>query len=540
MKTTPAVGATLFAMAALWAPATPAPAQAPKPPAPNALMQIVPVSPNLEPAIPRPAQEQAAREKLAALEKRTGRKPNILVFLVDDLGYGDVGVYGGGVSVGSPTPHIDALARGGLRLTSTYSQPTCTPTRAAINTGRLPVRSGLTRPILTGDPIKKNPWADEVTAAKLLSDNGYRTAVVGKWHLGEAEGMKPVDVGYDEFFGFFMVVSEYSAYMDRRRYPELVTKPDRVKAFRSTGAIEDIVETRKGQPMKKVRPLETVDDIANCDQDFANYSADFIRRAAQDKTPFYLIHAFSKVHFDNWPAKGYQGKSPAGTPYRDAVVEVDDIVGRIMQTLKDTGQLENTLVFFTSDNGPNEDTCPDCAYTPFRRGKGTTWEGGVRVPGIAYWPGMIQAGRESDGLFDLLDLFNTSLAVGGIADKIPTDRYIDGIDQSAFLLADTGESKRQTVYMWVEYDFTALRFHEFKTHSKVLNVHNTFNDLSEATTERTGMAPWVYNLYSDPKEQLSRSTSQFEWVLIYLGKEGLRHAATFEKYPMKDIGLRKQ
>ena len=352
--------------------------------------------------------------------------------------------------------------------------------------------------------------------------------------------MKPHEVGYDDFFGFYMVVSEYSAYMDVRRYPELVTKPDRVKAFRSSGAVEALVEARKGQAPKTVKPLEQMDDLANCDQDFANYSVDFIKRAAQDKQPFYLIHAFSKVHFDNYPAKGYQGKSAAGTPYRDGVVEVDDIVGRVMQTLRDSGQLENTFVFFTSDNGPNEDTCPDCAYTPFRGGKGTTWEGGVRVPGIAYWPGMIAPGRESDGLFDLLDLFNTSLALGGASDKIPSDRYIDGIDQSSFVLADDGQSKRQTVYMWVEYEPTALRFHEFKVHSKIFNIHNTFNDLSEATITKTGMAPWVYNLYADPKEQMSRATSQFEWVLIYLGKEGLRHAATFQKYPMKDIGLRKQ
>src|SRR6478752_2217442 len=152
----------------------------------------------LGPVIPRPAQEQSALDRLREIETRTGRKPNILILLVDDLGYGDLGAFGGGAMLGAPTPNIDKLAADGLKLTSAYATPVCTPSRAALMTGRIPARSGLTRPLLASDHPTKNPWADEVSAAKLLSQNGYITGLSGKWHIGEGKGMQPQQVGYDE------------------------------------------------------------------------------------------------------------------------------------------------------------------------------------------------------------------------------------------------------------------------------------------------------------------------------------------------------
>jgi arylsulfatase A-like enzyme len=400
----------------------------------------------LEPAIPHPTQQQAALEKLRQFEARNGRKANILIILVDDMGYGDPGCFGGGAMLGAPTPNIDSLAAGGLKLTSAYATPVCTPSRAALMTGRIPARSGLTRPLLASDHPTRNPWADEVTAAKLLSANGYVTGLSGKWHIGEAKGMQPQDVGYDEFRGFLSVVSEYTQYMNLAKYSQLMLDPDRLKTFKGLSDYNGIVEGKKGGDLTIAYHLETPQQMGNVDQDFANFSVDFIKRAAQAKKPFYLIHAFAKVHFDNYPGDGYQGRSAAKLPYRDAVVEVDDIVGRLKKTLEETGQADNTFVFFTSDNGPEEDSYPDSGFTPFRAGKGTTWEGGVRVPGIAYWPGMIKPGRVSDGLFDIMDLFNTSLALGGIENKIPTERYIDGVNQTSFLLADDGDTNRQAVF----------------------------------------------------------------------------------------------
>ena len=157
-------------------------------------------------------------------------------FLIDDMGYGDPGAFGGGAAVGAATPNMDRLAREGLKLTSTYSQPTCTPTRSAILTGRLPVRTGLTRPILAGDKITKNPWADEISLPKLLGDAGYKTVLSGKWHVGEAEGMRPHDIGFDEFYGFYEAQKEISQGVDKRRYPDLVLNPERLAMLRKTGA----------------------------------------------------------------------------------------------------------------------------------------------------------------------------------------------------------------------------------------------------------------------------------------------------------------
>lgn len=503
----------------------------------NGWDRTVRVAEHLEPAIPNPAQDQAVLKRLQDFEAKTGRKPNILILLVDDLGYGDLGSFGGGAMLGAPTPNIDRLATEGLKLTSAYATPVCTPSRAALMTGRIPARSGLTRPLLASDRPTKNPWADEVSAAKLLSDNGYVTGLSGKWHIGEAKGMQPQDVGYDEFHGFLSVVSEYSQYMDKRKYSQLMLDPKRLKTFKSLSEYNGVVEGKKGGDLKVVYPLETQKQMGNVDQDFANWSEGFIKRAAKDNKPFYLVHAFAKVHFDNYAGDGYEGRSPAKLPYRDAVVEVDDIVGRLTKTLEEAGQAENTFVFFTSDNGPEEDSYPDSGFTPFRSGKGTTWEGGVRVPAIAYWPGMIKAGRTSDGLFDLMDLFNTSLALAGIKDKIPKERYIDGVDQTGFLLADGGVTARQAVFSYNQADFSAVRWENFKAYFKVIQYDQPFSNISMSTYVPVGVAPWIFDIYRDPKERITRSNGDYEWLYGPILQIQGAHAATFVKYPKKDIGL---
>jgi len=495
------------------------------------LLQSVREVQNLEPAIPFPEQQAEAKKKLAQLAARTKRPPNILILLVDDMGWGDPGAYGGGETLGSPTPNIDGLARDGLLLTSTYSQPSCTPTRAALYTGRLPVRSGLVRPTTMGETAENA--SKEILAARLLHDAGYRTALSGKWHLGEQHGSFPTDLGFGEFFGMLGVVNMYQEWQMVEHNPEIVTKPDRYEAVKKWNEpLNWLMKGVAGQPLEKVKPM-TLETTANMDQDFADFSEDFIRRAAEAQQPFYLVHAFSKVHFYNIPAKGYAGRSPAGTPYRDGVVEVDDIVGRLIRTLKETGLLENTFVFFTSDNGPEEDSWPDTGHTPFRGAKGTTWEGGVRVPGIAYWPGMIPPGRRSDGLFDLMDLFNTSLAVAGIVEKLPGDRYIDGIDQSSFLLADHGESRREFVWMWNQYDFAAVRFKEFKANFKLYEVdNNNPNAMGGLDNSRVmdTLNPWFYNLYNDPKERRPQIVIK-SWAATMLGFPMYQHQMSFKVYP---------
>ncbi|MEE4313312.1 MAG: arylsulfatase [Desulfofustis sp.] len=501
----------------------------------STLSKAIRVKENMEPALVFPQQDQAVQQKLAELQARTGKRPNIVWLVVDDMGWGDPGVYGGGTVVGAATPNMDMLANEGLKLTSTYSQPTSTPTRSAILTGRLPVRTGLTRPILAGDKLKVNPWADEISLPKLLSDSGYVTVLAGKWHVGEAEGMRPQDIGFDEYYGYYPAQKELSQVFDKRRYPDLVLNPERMEMLRETGASEALIHGFKGGKTTEI-PLQGLEDIAEGDRLVKEFSVKKIKELAKADKPFFLEHAFMKVHADNFPSREFEGKSGSKYPYKDALVEVDAYVGEIVKALDEAGVLGNTFIFVTSDNGPQMDSWPDSGYTPFRGAKASSWEGGVRVPGIAYWKDMIKPGRVSDELFDLMDLFNTSLNLAGIADRIPTDRYIDGIDQTSFLLADEGRSKREKVYIWGQSELMAMRMYEYKIHIKVTETHSQWLDIDMTTVSQVGLAPWIFNLYIDPKEQYPVGHRMNAWMAS-LADEMKGHAATFMKYPPKDIGL---
>jgi arylsulfatase A-like enzyme len=492
---------------------------------------------NFEAVTPRPEQDRAVAAKLASLEKKTGRKPNILWLVVDDMGYGDPGCYGGGALAGASTPNIDKLAAEGLKLTSCYSQQTCTPTRSAILTGRLPVRTGLLRPILAGDKITANPWSDEVSLPKLLSDAGYFTVLTGKWHVGESEGMRPQDIGFDEYYGYYPAQKEISQRVDTRRYPGLVLNPERLAAFEAIGPADHLTHGFKGGETNELQQVKSTEDMGKADQVLADFTIKRIKELSAGDKPFFIEHCFMKVHCDNFAHPDYAGKSEAKYPYKDGVAEVDSHVGAILESLEEAGVLENTLVFFTSDNGPQMDGWPDAGYTPFRGAKGTTWEGGVRVPGIAYWKGMIAPGRTSDGLFDLMDLFGVGLNLAGVSnEKLPADKYYDFIDQTSLLLAEDGQSKREAVYFWWGKELMACRMKEYKAHVKVVLAEAPHMHIDLATVRDVGLAPWFFNLYLDPKEEMTVGHRLDPWMATVSGKLK-SHGATFKKYPPKNIGL---
>lgn len=487
---------------------------------------------NFEPAIVHPKQEQIARAKLDALYKRTGKRPNILILMIDDLGYGDMGAYGGGEALGAPTPHMDRLAREGLKLTSTYAQPTCTPTRAALNTGRLPVRSGLLEPALLND---KADSSQEIFAAKILSAAGYRTALSGKWHLGEKEGSRPWQVGFDEFYGFFGVINAYQD--DHPSFPEIANDPALLAQLQSMPGSRSLWSATREKGGEQVLTINW-ENSGELDQKFADFSERFIRRAVKAGQPFYLSHNFSKVHARTKPTAAYVGRSATKDNFRDSVIEVDDIVGRLTKLLEDLGIADNTLVFLTSDNGPAEDRFPEAGTTPFRGSKGMTSEGGVRVPGLFWWPGMIRPNRVSDGLFDMTDMFNTSLAVAGIdaTKAIPSDRYVDGINQSSFLLADDGQSAREAVYFWRKDLFTGVRWRYYKMSTSEVEIGSgSVRDIGGLDNARDvkPINGYLYNLYLDPKERKSVLIEK-AWAPSYaLGPLMAVHAATLTKYPPK-------
>ena len=246
----------------------------------STLSRAVATSVNRQPAIPRPEQEAAAAQKLTDFEARTGQKPNIVIFIVDDMGYGDPGTFGGGEMIGAATPNMDALAAEGLKLTSTYSQYTCTPTRAAVYTGRLPVRTGLIRPILAGDDIKQNPWEGELSVAGLLSDAGYHTMLVGKWHIGEGEGMRPHDVGFDEFYGFYKAQKEYTQDVYQGRFPDLVLDPDKLARYRAIGSNNDLIYGLKDGTTETVETIDSMEKMAEGDRKLRDYTLKRIEELA--------------------------------------------------------------------------------------------------------------------------------------------------------------------------------------------------------------------------------------------------------------------
>ncbi|WP_428564756.1 MAG: sulfatase-like hydrolase/transferase [Solidesulfovibrio sp. DCME] len=463
----------------------------------------VKVAPNMEPVVPHPDQARRTADKLAALEKKFGKKPNIMVVLLDDVGWMDVGFNGGGIAVGNDTPTLDSFAAKGLILTSAYSQPSCSPTRATIMTGQLPVHHGLQYPPMYG---QAGGLEGAVTLARLLSDQGYVTQGVGKWHMGENEGSQPQNVGFDDFRGFLSVSDMYTEWRDIYYNPEIALNPARFAMMEKSDFNHNDVHCRKGQPCQAVRLID-LDTIKTLDQEWAAYAEQFIRNQAGAQKPFFLYYGTRGCHFDNYPNDAFAGTSRSHTSFGDCMVEMDAVFGRLMQALADSGQLENTLVLFTSDNGP-EGEVPPYGRTPFRGYKGTTWEGGVRVPTFAYWKGMIEP-RKSEGLFDLADVLPTALSLAGkpgaeLAKLLPADRYLDGIDQASFLLAEGGDSNRRSVFYWMGTQFAAVRIDEFKYHQVVqitdMIVKKGWNaGFSGGVVDKTGCEV-LFNLYTNPQE----------------------------------------
>jgi arylsulfatase len=327
----------------------------------------------------------------------------------------------------------------------------------------------------------------------------------------------------------------YTEWRDPNFFPEIVYSEERTAWVENLPFNKCFVHAARGGETENVEEV-TVPVLSLLDDKWAAYSLDFIRRMAEpdlaDRKPWFLYHCTRGAHFDNYPHERFLGSSPAKHPYKDTIIELDDIVARLVAELEATGQMDDTVIFVSSDNGPEMETWPDAAYSPFRSAKGSTWEGGQRVPGIVTWPGVIAADVATDGLFSQMDLFNTVLSLAGTSGSVPEDRYIDGVDQTSFLLDPHGVSNRKYLYYWLTNVFSALRVGEWKfmVASTSDDDRDCFNLGGFTGVTQKYSHGRLYNLYLDPNENHSYMIRKLAYIDSFTSGIA-KHFMSFGKYP---------
>ncbi len=454
----------------------------------------------------------ARAQPKSASAAASSEKPNILFILADNVGYGDIGAYGGGELRGAPTPRIDQLAAESLRLTQFLVEPGCSPSRAAFMTGRYSIRSGLSLVAVAGSPVSLP--ATEITMAEMLRDAGYATAMFGKWHLGSEPQSQPQNKGFDEFYGI-PPGDTWDAFLmiDQAR----LTKSLEIPLDKGP----HIVEAKRGELLKAVKPY-TAEVRRDIDWDLVDRGIDFINRQKAAGKPFFLYLPISRTHFPNLPSKRFQGISRIGQ-FGDSLMEGDAIVGRMLDALQELGLEQDTIVVFASDNGPQGEVVrqfggdmPDMGSPgPFRGELGDVSEGSIRTAALIRWPGRI-APRSSYAMFSIMDFLPTLARLAG--GKVPDDRPIDGVDQTDLLLGNSSTGGRDALLTFVGPDLVAVRWKQFRTY---------FADVGPGRSGWGGMHllpgtgssaapmngyPKVFNIESDPREEHNIG-ALYEWVI---------------------------
>jgi arylsulfatase A len=433
-------------------------------------------------------------------------KPNVVVIFCDDLGYGDLGCFGHPTIA---TPNLDRMAAEGVKLTQFYSaSPVCTPSRAALMTGRLPIRSGMCsdkRRVLFPNSAGGIPES-EVTLAEAMKAAGYATACVGKWHLGHLPQFLPTSNGFDSYFGI-----PYSNDMDR-----VNDAPRGRKSF-----LDPKVEYWNVPLMRNLEIAERPVDQTTITRRYTEEAVSFITKNKDN--PFFLYLPHSLPHVPLFRSKQFEGKSLRGL-YGDVIEEIDWSVGRVLQTLRDNKLDQKTIVWFTSDNGPWL-TFKEHGGSAglLREGKGTTWDGGMREPTVAWWPGTIPAGRVSAELGTTMDIYTTSIALAG--GKVPNDRVVDGVDLTRTLSGQSkGKSARDEVYYYRGTKLMAIRKGPWKAHFMTQESYTGNNKLNEHDP------PILYNLEVDPGENWNVAEQNAE-VIEQLKKSAEAHRKTVKPVP---------
>lgn len=467
-------------------------------------------------------------------------KPNILVIFGDDVGQSNISAYTHGL-VGYQTPNIDRIAKEGMMFTDYYAENSCTAGRSTFITGQTAWRTGLSKVGIPGAPVGLQDR--DVTIAQALKPLGYATAQFGKNHLGDRDEYLPTKHGFDEFFGnLYHLNAEEEP--ERPYWP--ADNPEFLKIYNPRGVLKASADGKiEDTGPLTVKRMETVDD------ETTGAAIDFIKKQADAKKPFFTWMNFTRMHIFTHVRPEYQGKAGLGKgyDYADGMWEMDQNVGKLLKTLEDAGIADNTIVVFSTDNGPNMFTWPDAANSPFRSEKDSNWEGAFRVPAMIRWPRKIKPDSISNGMVSGLDWFPTLLAAAG--DKDVKERllkgtklgdkdfkvHLDGYNQLPYMTGDVDKSPRTEFYYFNDdAELVAMRFDNWKFVFCEQRQPGQFAIWANPFT--CLRVPKMYNLRMDPYEHADVSGAGYDsWRTdnAYLFAEAVRRSAifleTFVEYP---------
>jgi len=450
----------------------------------------------------------AAPQKVGAQESQG--KPNIVYFLIDNLGMGELSCYSGGAYRGTATPHIDKFAEQGIKLTNFAPETQCTPSRSALMTGRYSIRSGTHTVALAGDPGGLVAW--ERTMADILSEAGYATSCVGKWHIGASDGRWPTDHGFDEWYG------------PAHSYDEALWAED--PWYRpGRDPISYMYEGKKGERVKETEQL-TREVKRDLDVEYMKRGEQFMRRSIDASKPFFLYFNYTLMHLPTDPRPEFAGKTGHGD-WADCLLQLDTDFGRLLDILDELGVAENTIVVFSGDNGP-EHAEPWRGHAGYWEGPYFTgMEGSLRTPCLIRYPGKVPAKQQSDEIVHIADMFTTLGKWAGA--EVPQDRIIDGLDQRAFFEGREEESARQGFPYWMGETLYGVKWRNFKM---VLVLKRTFSE-----PELYLATPQLVNLDVDPDEKKDYNFPYMHsWVIAHTAKIISDFQASVKKEPLIPAG----
>lgn len=446
------------------------------------------------------------------------QKPNIVIIWGDDIGQTNISAYSHGL-MGYNTPNIDRIAKEGMLFTDYYGEQSCTAGRAAFITGQSVFRTGLSKVGMPGADVglsDKDP-----TIAELLKKQGYVTGQFGKNHLGDKDVFLPTNHGFDEFYGNLYHLNAE----EEPELPDYPKNPEFRKKFGPRGVIHSYLNNDGTQKIEDTGPL-TKKRMETIDDDIASRAADFIEKQNKAGKPMFIWINFTHMHFRTHVKPESKGQSGVGqSEYHDAMIDHDKNVGTILKKLDDLGMADNTLVFYSTDNGPHMNSWPDAGMTPFRNEKNSNWEGAYRVPAMVKWPGKIKPGSVSIDIMSHMDWLPTLLAVAGdpnIKEELLSGYqvgskqfkvHLDGYNFLPYLTGKETQAPRQDFFYFSDDgDLTALRYNNWKIVFAEQRAQGTLKVWSEPFVKLR--VPKIFNLRMDPYERADiTSNTYYDWVL---------------------------